>query len=400
MKNDRKNSYQLRVVEGLAGISPQQWDACANPGLTSGGESLPYDPFVSYAFLSALENSGSATAETGWAPRHLVLETDDGRLLGAVPMYIKNHSRGEYVFDYQWADAFERAGGSYYPKLQISVPFTPVTGRRLLVRPEENEQAIETALIHGCKQIARQINASSLHFTFLKKEQWDWLGTAGFLGRVDQQFHWQNENYGDFEDFLKALSSKKRRNIKRERRMALEGGVRIEYLSGSEIEEAHWDAFYQFYMDTGSRKWGTPYLTRRFFSLVGASMADQILLIMCRFGDKYVAGALNFIGEDCLYGRYWGSLGDYPFLHFEVCYYQAIEYAIGQKLSFVEAGAQGEHKLARGYLPHQTYSAHWIANNSLRTAIADYLISERRYVDENIQIWKDHSPFRSEKNKP
>ncbi|MBT4266005.1 MAG: N-acetyltransferase [Deltaproteobacteria bacterium] len=399
MESNFEDNISLRITDTIADISPEQWDACANPGYASKGDDRSYDPFVSYAFLSALEKSESAVAETGWAPRHLILEDHNSQLLGTVPMYIKNHSQGEYVFDYQWADAFERAGGSYYPKLQVSVPFTPVTGRRLLVRPGEHETAVETILIEGCMQAAKQLAVSSLHFTFLKNGQSDRLQELGFLLRTDQQFHWQNGGYTDFDDFLGALSSKKRRNIKRERRIALEEGVCIEHLTGSEITESHWDAFFRFYMDTGDRKWGSPYLTRRFFSMVGASMADRILLIMCRLGDNYVAGALNFIGGDCLYGRYWGTLGDFPFLHFEVCYYQAIEYAIRHNLAYVEAGAQGEHKLARGYLPHQTCSAHWIANDSFRAAIADHLISERRYVDENIQIWNEHSPFRSEKNK-
>ena len=398
MEGGLKEELTLRIVKKLADINQEQWDACANPVLVSDKDYRSYDPFVSYDFLNALEESQSAVPDTGWAPRHLILEDKNGLLLGAVPMYIKNHSRGEYVFDYQWADAFEHAGGFYYPKLQVSIPFTPVTGRRLLVCPGKHEKTLETVLVEGCMQAAKQLAVSSLHFTFLNREHADRLEESGFLRRTDQQFHWQNEGYDDFRDFLAALSSKKRRNIQRERRIALENGIQIELLTGTEITESHWDAFFRFYMDTGSRKWGTPYLTRRFFSMVGASMANQILLIMCRLGENYVAGALNFIGGDCLYGRYWGALGDFPFLHFEVCYYQAIEYAIQHKLSFVEAGAQGEHKLARGYLPHQTHSAHWIANDSFRSAIADYLVSERRYVSENIQIWHEHSPFRSEKN--
>ncbi len=385
----------LRIIDDLETVAQEQWDACANPGMGCKGELQPYHPFISYAFLSALEKSGSAVAEKGWAARHLILESGDGQLLGAVPMYIKSHSQGEYVFDFQWADALERAGGAYYPKLQVSVPFTPVTGGRLLVRPGENEKEIESLLIDGCLQVARQLDLSSLHITFLEKEPWDRLGKRGFLKRTDQQFHWQNQEYRDFSDFLSRLSSKKRRNILRERRIAMESGIRVELLTGAEITESHWDAFFRFYMDTGSRKWGSPYLTRRFFSLVGDSMADRILLIMCKLNGEYVAGGLNFIGGNCLYGRYWGTLGDFPCLHFEVCYYQAIEYAIHHQLMFVEAGAQGEHKLARGYLPRQTYSAHWIANDSFRAAIADFLLSERHYVSENIEIWNEHSPFRS-----
>lgn len=389
------NNFSLRIVDGLTTVSRGQWDACANP-VTDGGDPLrPYHPFVSYAFLSALERSGSAVAETGWLPHHLILEDGSGVLLGCVPMYIKNHSQGEYVFDFQWADAFERAGGTYYPKLQVSVPFTPVTGRRLLVRPGENEKEIEALLIDGCLQVIRQLQLSSLHITFLEKKIWERFGKLGFLKRIDQQFHWQNQGYRDFLNFLGELSSKKRHNIMRERRIALEGGIEIEHLTSEAITESHWDAFFRFYMDTGNRKWGTPYLTRRFFSQVGETMADRILLIMCRLDGEYVAGGLNFIGGDCLYGRYWGALGDFPCLHFEVCYYQAIEYAIRHRLAYVEAGAQGEHKLARGYLPKQTYSAHWIVNDSLRSAIADFLISERQYVTENIEVWNEHSPFRT-----
>lgn len=388
-------NWTMRVVDGLADIPAREWDACANPESTGNSPPLPFDPFISHAFLQALEESGSAMADTGWVPRHLLLENADGELLGAVPMYFKSHSRGEYVFDYQWADALEQAGGSYYPKLQVSVPFTPVTGRRLLIRPGNDDRQIESLLMDGCLQVARQSDLSSLHLTFLEKELWERLGKAGLLLRTDQQFRWQNREYADFDEFLAQLSSKKRRNIKQERRTALTGGIQIEQLTGSSIKEHHWDAFFQFYLDTGSRKWGTPYLTRSFFSLVGAAMADRILLIMCRLGDKYVAGALNFIGGDCLYGRYWGALDDFPCLHFEVCYYQAIEYAIRQKLSFVDAGAQGEHKLARGYLPRQTFSAHWVANEGFRSAIAEFLLSERRYVSENMEVWEGHSPFRS-----
>lgn len=393
-----KNSI-LRIADQIDSITASEWEACANPSPGTNGEGLPYDPFVSHPFLNALEKSGSAKPETGWAPQHLIYEDEGGVLQGAVPMYIKNHSQGEYVFDYQWADAFERAGGSYYPKLQVSVPFTPVTGRRILVRPGNAIEKTESILMNGCLQVAKQLDLSSLHITFLEKEMWERLGRIGFLKRTDQQFHWKNEGYSSFSDFLTQLSSKKRRNIQRERRIALESGIRIEHLTGAGITEEHWNAFFRFYMDTGSRKWGSPYLTRRFFSLVGESMADRILLVMCSLNGEYVAGALNFIGGNCLYGRYWGALGEFPCLHFEVCYYQAIEFAIRHQLSFVEAGAQGEHKLARGYLPRQTYSAHWIANDSFRSAIADYLLSERRYVSENIEVWSEHSPFRSSTGK-
>ena len=277
-------------------------------------------------------------------------------------MYLKSHSQGEYVFDYSWADAFERAGGRYYPKLQACVPFTPATGRRLLTRPDTNDPELEKYLLSGMMQVAEKMEVSSVHITFSDKRQWDQMGELGFLQRTHNQFHWQNDNYSSFDEFLEALSSKKRKNIKRERRGAIETGVEIERITGSDLSEEHWDAFYQFYVDTGARKWGTPYLTRQFFSMIGATMSDDLLLIMCKRDGRYVAGAINFIGGNCLFGRNWGCIEHHPYLHFEVCYYQAIEFAIERGLTRVEAGAQGQHKLARGYLPSHTYSAHWIAN--------------------------------------
>jgi uncharacterized protein len=355
---------------------------------------LPFDPFLSYAFLSALESSGSAVAQTGWAPYHLVLEDSDEIPVGVVPMYLKSHSQGEYVFDYAWADAFERAGGRYYPKLQVSVPFTPATGRRLLVRPDVTDPDLEKYLISGMMQVAEKMEVSSVHVTFADKNQWQGMGEMGFLQRTHNQFHWQNDGFASFDDFLAALSSKKRKNIRRERRGAVESGIEIERLTGTEITEAHWDAFYRFYLDTGSRKWGSPYLTREFFSTIGETMPDDTLLIMCKREGRYVAGAINFIGGECLFGRNWGCIEHHPFLHFEVCYYQAIEFAIERGLQRVEAGAQGQHKLARGYMPTHTYSAHWIANNSLRDAIDDFLKDERRYVDEEIDYISEQGPFR------
>ncbi|MFT7220349.1 MAG: putative N-acyltransferase, partial [Candidatus Azotimanducaceae bacterium] len=347
----------------------------------------------------SLERSGSAVAQTGWAPYHLALENDEGEMLGVVPMYLKNHSQGEYVFDYSWADAFERAGGRYYPKLQISVPFTPATGRRILTQPQaeiETHRTLDKTMIQGMMEVAEKLGTSSVHMTFADKSQWDMMGEAGFLQRTHNQFHWQNNGYGSFDDFLGDLSSKKRKNIRRERRDALAGGVSIERLSGADITEAHWDAFYQFYVDTGGRKWGTPYLKREFFSMIGETMGEDTLLIMCKRDDRYVAGAINFIGGECLFGRNWGCIEHHPFLHFEVCYYQAIEFAIEQGLKRVEAGAQGEHKLARGYMPTHTYSAHWIANESLRDAVATYLKNERRYVDEEINYIAEQGPFKQE----
>ncbi len=383
-------SYTVKACAGIDEIGQQRWDACANPS----GSAIPHDPFVSYAFLSALEESGSATGQTGWAPYHLALEHESDGLVGVVPMYLKSHSQGEYVFDYSWADAFERAGGRYYPKLQVSVPFTPATGRRLLVRTDTGDPDLEKYLLSGMMQVAEQMEVSSVHITFATNAQWQQMGELGFLQRTHNQFHWQNEGYKSFDDFLAALSSKKRKNIRRERRGASESGIEIERLTGEDIEERHWDDFYRFYMDTGSRKWGTPYLTRQFFSIIGETMADDVLLVMCKRDGRYVAGAINFIGGDCLFGRNWGCIEHHPFLHFEVCYYQAIEFAIERGLARVEAGAQGEHKLARGYMPSHTYSAHWIANESFRDAVDNYLENERRYVDREVDFLGEHGPFR------
>ncbi len=410
--------YGIRACGSIDEIGKESWDACANP-LDEGSQCTfsksksakktapqyraPYDPFVSYAFLSGLEQSHSAIAETGWAPYHLAFSHEDRGVQGVVPMYLKNHSRGEYVFDYGWAEAFERAGGNYYPKLQIAVPFTPVTGRRILSKPSyENHQGetaptqkeVEHCLLAGITQAAEKLNVSSVHITFVDKTQWEEMGELGFLQRTHNQFHWQNQGYTNFDDFLSCLSSKKRKNIRRERRAALARDIVIERLTGAEITESHWDAFYQFYVNTSNRKWGSPYMTRRFFSLVSESMPDDILLVMCKRDDRYIAGALNFIGGDCLYGRNWGCLEEHPFLHFETCYYQAIEFAIERKLDRVEAGAQGAHKLARGYMPIHTYSSHWIANASFRDAVGEYLVHDRRHVQEEIDYISEHSPFK------
>lgn len=385
----------IRVVHAISEVKAEEWDACANPP----GEAR--NPFVSHAFLKALEESGSATRSTGWAPYHLVIEEPGGKLAGCLPMYLKNHSRGEYVFDYGWADAFERAGGRYYPKLQVSVPFTPASGRRLLARPGPACAHIEKQLLAGAMEVCRQLEASSIHFTFLPKEQWDALGKIGLLQRTDQQFHWTNRDYATFDDFLADLASRKRKNLKKERARALENGIEIEWVTGADLTEDHWDAFFMFYMDTGARKWGTPYLTREFFSLINETMADDTLLIMAKREGRYIAGALNFIGSDTLFGRNWGCIEDHPFLHFECCYYQAIDFAISRGLKKVEAGAQGAHKLARGYLPEHTYSAHYIANPGLREAVGDYLERERAYIDQDIEMLGEHSPFRHDKeNEP
>ena len=311
-----------------------------------------------------------------------------------MPCYLKSHSYGEYVFDHAWADAYERTGSSYYPKLQVAVPFTPVTGRRLLVREGPGRAAREAILLQAAATLADRLDVSSLHVTFPTREEWALAGKLGFLQRNDQQFHWRNETHGSFEDFLAVLASRKRKAIRIERRRAKEGGIEIEWVTGSDLTEAHWDAFFAFYMDTGSRKWGSPYLTRSFFSLIGEAMRDQILLVLAKRGGHPIAGALNFIGSDTLYGRYWGALEEHACLHFEVCYYQAIDYAIAHRLARVEAGAQGAHKLARGYLPVPTYSAHWIADPALRRAVADYLTRERAAVAHEIALLGEESPYR------
>ena len=384
--------YTLRTVNDIAEIPAADWDACAHP------PGVPLNPFLGHAFLHALEASGAVHPRTGWLPYHAVLEDRGGAVVGVAPLYVKGHSQGEYVFDHGWADAFERAGGSYYPKLLGAVPFTPAAGRRLLVRAEVERKGreVETHLVAGCVEIARRLEVSSLHFNFLDPDQWERLAALGFLRRTDQQFHWRNDGYACFDDFLGQLSSKKRKNLRRERRIALENGIEVEWVTGAELREDHWDAFHEFYLDTGSRKWGRPYLNRRFFGLIGETLADRTLLVMCRRAGRYVAGALNFIGGDTLYGRNWGCIEDHPMLHFEACYYQAIEFAIAHGLRYVEAGAQGPHKVARGYLPRRTHSAHWIAHEGLRDAVARYLVRERDFVDESMEVVASHSPFRRE----
>ena len=381
----------IRVSTGLDAFSADEWAMLA--GASRGGRT-PYNPFVSHAFLSALEDSGCAVRGTGWLGQHLRLEAPDGSLLGAVPCYLKSHSQGEYVFDHGWADAFERAGGSYYPKLQVAVPFTPATGPRLLVRDGAHMQTVQLALAEGLKALAARLDVSSVHVTFAPEPETALLEDAGFLHRTDQQFHFHNDGYGSYEDFLATLASRKRKGLKKERRDAVGHGIAIDRLTGCDITEAVWDDFYTFYMDTGGRKWGRPYLNREFFSLIGERMADDILLVMARRGGRYVAGAINFIGSDTLYGRNWGCIEDHPFLHFEVCYHQAIDFAIERKLKVVEAGAQGEHKLARGYMPVTTHSAHYIAHAGLRRAVADYLERERQEVESMGEYLEGHGPFR------
>jgi uncharacterized protein len=389
----------LRIAKAIGDVAGGEWDACANPDPDTTSTSFnaseyEYNPFISHDFLSSLELSDSVRPRTGWEPMHLLTEDKNGRLLGAVPCYAKSHSQGEYVFDHGWAEAFERAGGQYYPKLQVSVPFTPATGRRLLVRPGPQAEAVRGALADALIDVCKRADTSSAHVTFLTEPEWQLLGARGFLKRTHQQFHWDNAGYGTFDDFLAALSSRKRKTIRRERADALAEGITVHWLTGADLTERVWDDFFAFYMETGSRKWGRPYLTREFYSIVADKMRDRILLIMAKRNGRWIAGAINFIGSHALYGRHWGCVEDHPFLHFEVCYYQAIQYAIAHKLSRVEAGAQGEHKISRGYLPNTTYSAHYIVNPSLRRAIDDFLKHERAYVAAAGAELAEAGPFR------
>ncbi|HEY6381114.1 MAG TPA: GNAT family N-acetyltransferase [Pseudolabrys sp.] len=406
--------FRIRIIQSLADVSAAAWNSCASesaptreqaevkltsednrsPKLSTQGQAN--NPFVTHEFLSSLEESRSVGGRTGWEPRHLLAEDQVGALVGAAPCYVKGHSRGEYVFDHGWADAFERAGGEYYPKLQIAVPFTPVTGPRLLAASGPLEDAVRGALADAAAEITAANELSSIHLTFLTEREWRLLGRRGFLQRTDRQFHWDNAGYASFDHFLNQLASRKRKTIRRERKEALRAGIEVHWLTGSDLTEAVWDAFFAFYMETGSRKWGRPYLTREFFSIVGHKMRDRILLVMARRAGRWIAGAINFIGCQALYGRNWGAIEHHPFLHFELCYYQAIDYAIANKLERVEAGAQGEHKLARGYLPHATHSAHFIANPGLRRAVADYLSRERLYVQAAAEELAAATPFRKD----
>jgi hypothetical protein len=375
-----KAAVTARIADGVAAIPADQWDACAGTD----------NPFLSHAFLSILETSGSATARTGWQPIPIVIDGADGRPAAIAPAYAKSHSQGEYVFDHGWADAWERAGGRYYPKLQIAVPFTPVPGPRLLLR----DAAMAPALIAAIEAVTDQHRLSSAHATFVAPEQLALFEAAGWLIREGTQFHWQNQGYAGFEDFLAALASRKRKAIRKERATAVEG-LTIRHLTGAGIGEAEWDAFWHFYQDTGARKWGTPYLTRDFFSRLGATMGDKVLLILAERDGVPIAGALNLIGADTLYGRYWGCTEEVPFLHFELCYYQAIDAAIARGLKTVEAGAQGEHKLARGYVPVPTWSAHYIPDPAFRRAVSDFLVHERASVESDQRYLGDLTPFKA-----
>ncbi len=387
--------FVARTVLKIADIDAVQWDACAVP------DPARANPFVTYAFLKALEDAGCVGGRSGWTPLHVVLEREgapdvpgSAELVAAAPCYGKVHSQGEYVFDFAWADAYQRAGGNYYPKLQVAVPFSPVPGPRLLVKPGPEAADTQAALGLALARIGEQIGVSSVHVTFLDEAAAHRLEDSGFLVRTGQQFHWANAGYGTFDDFLATLSSRKRKAMRKEREQALSPGIEIEHVTGAAITEAHWDAMYAFYVDTGERKWGRPYLNRKFFSLLGASMADQCLLIFANRNGRPIAGALNLIGGDCLFGRYWGAIEQHPSLHFEICYYQAIEFAIAHGLRRVEAGAQGEHKLARGYMPVTTYSAHWIGDTGFRRAVERFLVAEREAVAEAIAEYGGLAPFR------
>jgi uncharacterized protein len=379
-----------RSVTSLESVDSGAWDACAM------SDAARANPFVSYAFLRALEESGCVGGRSGWGPQYVLVEDGAGALVAAAPCYVKAHSQGEYVFDHAWADAYMRAGGRYYPKLQVAVPFSPVPGPRLLVRPGPDQDAHEVHLAAALAGLTSEFKLSSLHVTFLDKDAAERLAALGYLVRTGQQFHWHNAGFAVFDDFLATFASRKRKGVRKEREQALAGGIEIRHIAGGDITEAHWDAMYEFYVDTGNRKWGQPYLNRRFFSLLGAAMPERCLLIFAERVGKPIAGALNIIGGDCLYGRYWGAIEQHPCLHFEVCYYQAIDYAIAHGLARVEAGAQGEHKLARGYLPATTYSAHWIRDAGFKKAIARYLTEERAAVEEAAAHYTDAAPFRKD----
>ncbi|THD75354.1 MAG: N-acetyltransferase [Phenylobacterium sp.] len=380
----------VRVCRRIAEVGREAWDACAAQPAYAG------NPFIRYDFLDALEAANCAVERTGWGPQHLVVDDEAGQPAAVMPLYLKSHSQGEYIFDHAWADAYERAGGRYYPKLLSAAPFTPATGPRLLVRPDIAAEEGWEYLTSGALTLCERYGASSFNVNFPTEAEWTWLGAHGLGQREGQQYHWENAGYADFEAFLGALSSGRRKTIRRERREA-QDAVEIVALTGADLGEAHWDAFFGFYMDTGSRKWGRPYLTRKFFSLLGERMADRVLLVMARRAGRWIAGALNLIGDDCLYGRHWGCVEEVPFLHFELCYYQAIDWAIAHGLPRVEAGAQGQHKIARGYLPKPVYSAHYIADPALRAPVEDFLRREREGVEADMEwLTEEYSPFRRE----
>ncbi|EEE39148.1 hypothetical protein RKLH11_2994 [Rhodobacteraceae bacterium KLH11] len=381
---------EVQVLTSLSQISARDWDSCACPEAEDGGR--PLDPFTTHRFLLALEESGSVGRGTGWQPQYLTAYLD-GMLIAAAPMYAKTHSQGEYIFDHSWAHAYENAGGRYYPKLQIAVPFTPATGRRFLVRPGYDAMGM-SALVQGAVQLAAENRISSLHTTFCTEAEALAGEQMGLMIRHSQQFHWLNDGYQDFDQFLTALSSRKRKNMRKERAQAGDFGGQIRTLTGDDLRPEHWDAFWRFYQDTGARKWGAPYLTRQFFDIVQETMADDMALVLAERDGYPIAGALNFIGRETLYGRYWGCTEHHPCLHFELCYYQAIDFAIAHGLARVEAGAQGEHKLARGYLPTRTHSLHWVGDPGFADAVQKYLDAEAHAVGEEIEILTDYGPFR------
>lgn len=380
---------EIQVLGSIAQIDARDWDACACPEAEDGA---PMDPFTTHRFLLALEDSGSVGRGTGWQPQYLTAYLD-GQLVACAPLYGKTHSQGEYIFDHNWAHALESAGGRYYPKLQIAVPFTPATGRRFLTRPGYREIGM-SALVQGAVQLAADSELSSLHATFCTEEEAEAGEAMGLMVRATQQFHWLNNGYSDFDGFLASLSSRKRKNIRKERQQANAFGGEIHVLTGDALEPEHWDAFWQFYQDTGARKWGTPYLARAFFDCVQDTMRDDVVLVLAERNGRYVAGALNFIGRETLFGRYWGCLEHHSCLHFELCYYRAIDFAIEHGLARVEAGAQGEHKLARGYLPTQTHSLHWIGHPGFAEAVERFLKAERAAVEEDIEILTAYGPFK------
>jgi predicted N-acyltransferase len=381
------HDLRATVHASTAEIPAADWNS-----LVPSTDGRPDNPFLDHALFLALEESGSATGRTGWQPQHLVLRGADDRPLGLMPLYLKSHSQGEYVFDYGWADAFQRAGGSYYPKLQCAVPFTPVTAPKLLI--SNNDPSLKAGLLNAAELLAERTGVSSVHATFVTEDEAGLAHDTGWLLRHDTQFHWHNPGFDSFEQFLETLSSRHRKVTRRERRDALADGLTVRWITGADLTEEVWDAFFAFYMDTGSRKWGRPYLNRRFFSLLSAAMADRVLLILAYDGDEPVAGTLSLIGKDTLYGRYWGATRQVPFLHFELCYYQAIDFAVAHGLTTVEAGAQGEHKLARGYEPTTTRSVHWIGHPGLRAAVADFLERERNAVDQEQRVLANYTPFR------
>ncbi len=384
-----QQEIEITVIGSLEEVSAADWDACACPEAADG---RPSDPFTTHRFLWALERSGSVGRGTGWQPQYLIARAA-GEMIAAAPLYLKSHSQGEYIFDYNWAHAYENAGGRYYPKLQLSVPFTPATGRRFLTKPGWEETGT-AALVQGAVQLTSNNELSSFHVTFCTEAEAEAGEQMGLMRRASQQFHWFNDGYADFDGFLASLAARKRKNIRKERKQASGFGGQILCLTGDEIQPEHWDAFWVFYQDTGARKWGTPYLTRAFFDEAQATMRDDMLLVLAECDGRYVAGALNFIGRDTLFGRYWGCREDHPALHFELCYYRAIEFAIAHGLSKVEAGAQGAHKLARGYLPVVTHSLHWMRDAGFRDAIARYLDAERDAITEEIEVMTEYGPFK------